>query len=701
MKLIDDTIYIATSGGLLITTDPGDLPEMYNNLNGLGTIDISDVIKDADGQLWVAGFGRLIKFDGMNSSQYPFIDNDGDRFRVYALADDGENIWVGTQLGLILFSKTADGGQIEDSYTQFGNLNPQPAVFDITIDGDSIWLATSAGLAVGLKTDPVALKAPAAWTVFGPDDFPILGTGSMSRMALFESKVYLATARSAFRMDRLPLDTVFTELTIGRDSAFTDLKVENDTLFMYYAGGVAVVKDTVASYLPLAGLPTKGLSTGLNTGSYRWVDLAVGGIYTNDGGGFASYVYGGAPGNDVTDIAVNRSGVMVAALARDQIGRFTGSEWEHIVQPFGGDMTISALADSNSAFWVGTFGNGMWRIVDDSLKNFDENNSTLRGNTDGIRGRSYVVVKGIVTDGQYLFVGCYRALNGHPIAVGRMNELDIPASWDSIGIPHGATDTFITTLDCAPGSVVYGTEANGIFWCRNGGSGDWNTDDSVDCVRMTKDSRFLRSDVIRVVKFAPDGSLYVGTNFGISWYDFGIDFFVDFDLPSGISSDITDIEFDGRGNMWVTTKSGAARRDAVTGEFTIYTAENSGLVSNDIRCVTADKFNGEVYFGTSSGISVLLPGIGQPTSSLDSVFAFPNPYVIDADDDRVSFNFLRPYSVNIYDASGALVREKINTDSWDGRNEAGERVASGVYIFVLTDQTGIATRGKILLINNQ
>ena len=53
------------------------------------------------------------------------------------------------------------------------------------------------------------------------------------------------------------------------------------------------------------------------------------------------------------------------------------------------------------------------------------------------------------------------------------------------------------------------------------------------------------------------------------------------------------------------------------------------------------------------------------------------------------------------DASGALVREKINTDSWDGRNEAGERVASGVYIFVLTDQTGVATRGKILLINNQ
>jgi ligand-binding sensor domain-containing protein len=269
MKLIDDTIYIATSGGLLVAADPNQPPSMYNNLNGLGTIDISDVIKDAAGQLWVAGFGRVVKFDGMQSVQFPFIDNGGDRFQVYSLADDGDYLWVGTQLGLVLFSKIDDGGQIQDSYGQFGDLNSQPAVYDIAIDGDSIWLATSAGLAVGLKTDPVALKAPSAWTVFGPANFPVIGTGSMSRLALYETSVYVGTARSAFRLDRTPLDTTFTELTIGQDSSFTDLKIENDTLFMYYAGGVGVVKNSVASYLPLSGLPSKGTVTGLNTGTYR------------------------------------------------------------------------------------------------------------------------------------------------------------------------------------------------------------------------------------------------------------------------------------------------------------------------------------------------------------------------------------------------------------------------------------------------
>jgi hypothetical protein len=424
-------------------------------------------------------------------------------------------------------------------------------------------------------------------------------------------------------------------------------------------------------------------------------------MYTNDSGVFSAYPFGGSPGNDVTDIAVNRDGDLVAALFREQIGRFSNGEWTYIAQPFGGDATISTLADSNGAFWVGTFGNGMWRLIGDSMKNFDENNSTLRGNTDGLRGRSYVVVRGIATDGQYLFAACYRALNGHPIAVGRMNDLDDPAAWDSIGIPQGLTDTFVTTIDCTTGSVVVGTEGTGIYWCTNSGTGDWFTDAFIDCRQMTKANRFLRSDVIRVVKFAPDGSLYVGTNFGVSWYDYGIDFFVDIDLPPGVSSDITDMDFDGRGNMWVATKSGVARRDAVTGAFTIYTAENSGLVSNDVRSVTADLFGGNVYFGTSSGISVLLSGIGEPTLSLDSVFAFPNPFVVSDDNDRVSFNFLRPYIVNIFDVSGAVVRENINSGTWDGRNEAGNRVASGVYIFVLTDQNGLATRGKILLINNQ
>ncbi len=701
MKLIDDSIYIAASGGLVVASDPTSTPHMFTNLNGLGTTSIYDVIKDAEERLWVAGMGRLAMMSPDGAEIYPFYDNDGKPFQIYALADDGDRLWAGTAKGLVLFSKTEDGGQIEDSYTQFGDLNPGAEVKDIAINGDSIWIATSAGLAVADKSNPVALKAPANWTVFGPDDFPQLGSGAMNRLALFESDVFVATDRSAFRLDREIGDTLFTELSVGVDSTFNDLKVENDTLFMYYSGGLAIVKNGVNTRLNLAGLPSQNMTSGLNTGGYRWVDLVNRSIYQNQSGSFAAYSFTGLPGNTVEEVAVNRTGVVTAALFIQQIGQYQDGSWVQRLQPTMAEPTISLIADSVGNFWFGTFGNGMWRIVGDSMKNFDENNSTMRGNNDGVRGRSYVVVPGIATDGEYLFVACYRALNGHPIAFCRINEADDPSAWDSIGTPQGLVDTFVTSIDCTPGNLVVGTEGGGIYWCQNAGTGDWFTDDYISVAHYTKENRFLKSNAIRCVRFSPDGQLYVGTNFGLSWYDLGIDFFVDVELPEGISSDVTDIDFDGRGNMYVATKDGAARRDRNSGQFTTYTTFNSGLVSNDVRSVTVDRFTGDVYFGTSTGISVLLSEVGEPTASLDSVFAYPNPCVMDDANDKVSFNFSRPYTVTIHDLTGIVVRDNINTSSWDGRNDKGEMVASGVYIFVLTDATGVSARGKILLINNR
>lgn len=701
MKLIDDSIYIAASGGLVVASDPTSTPHMFTNLNGLGTTSIYDMIKDAEERLWVAGMGRLAMMSPDGAEIYPFYDNDGKPFQIYALADDGEMLWAGTAKGLVLFSKTEDGGQIEDSYTQFGDLNPGAEVKDIAIDGDSIWLATSAGLAVADKSNPVALKAPANWTVFGPDDFPQLGSGAMNRLALFESDVFVATDRSAFRLDREIGDTLFTELSVGVDSTFNDLKVENDTLFMYYSGGLAIVKNGANTRLNLAGLPSQNMTSGLNTGGYRWVDLVNRSIYQNQSGSFVAYSFTGLPGNTVEEVAVNRTGVVTAALFIQQIGQYQDGSWVQRLQPTQAEPTISLIADSIGDFWFGTFGNGMWRIVGDSMKNFDENNSTMRGNNDGVRGRSYVVVPGIATDGEYLFVSCYRALNGHPIAFCRIDEADDPSAWDSIGTPQGLVDTFVTSIDCTPGNLVVGTEGSGIYWCQNAGTGDWFTDDYISVAHHTKENRFLKSNAIRCVRFSPGGQLYVGTNFGLSWYDLGIDFFVDVELPEGISSDVTDIDFDGRGNMYVATKEGAARRDRNSGHFTTYTTFNSGLVSNDVRSVTVDRFTGDVYFGTSTGISVLLSEVGEPTASLDSVFAYPNPCVMDDANDKVSFNFSRPYMVTIHDLTGVVVRDNINTDTWDGRNDKGEMVASGVYIFVLTDATGVSARGKILLINNR
>ena len=165
MRLINDTLFLATSGGILAVGNPNEPGREFLNTDGLGTTDITDIIVDNEDQKWVTGYGRLVKFNYENPVQYLFRDYDNDLLSLYSVVDESDHLWVGTDIGLVLFSKTLFGGQIQDSYTLFGDLNPDPSVLDITVIGDSIWLATSSGLAVADKSNPSLLKAPSSWTV--------------------------------------------------------------------------------------------------------------------------------------------------------------------------------------------------------------------------------------------------------------------------------------------------------------------------------------------------------------------------------------------------------------------------------------------------------------------------------------------------------------------------------------------------------
>ncbi|MCH7948309.1 MAG: hypothetical protein IIC66_10980, partial [candidate division Zixibacteria bacterium] len=251
--------------------------------------------------------------------------------------------------------------------------------------------------------------------------------------------------------------------------------------------------------------------------------------------------------------------------------------------------------------------------------------------------------------------------------------------------------------------VVIGTEDIGLYSCNLNVS---PTDTSRDvCRLMTESNSFLISDVVRDVVFSPDGELWVATNFGISRYDFeidqfilGRDRFVDVTLPPGIGPDIRVMEFDSRGNLWAGAANGLLRFDAAGGETETFNSFNSGLVSNNVRHIHYDEFTGQMYIATDAGISVISSTFGTPTAELNSVVPFPNPFVIDSPDDLLEFNYAGSGVVNLYSAAGELVRELRIGQKWDGRNQGGEKVVSGVYLFVIADDEGNSGRGKILLI---
>jgi len=693
MKLINDTLYMATSGGLLINdfNNTNSSGQELTNTEGIGTVDITDFIIDAAGQKWVTGLGRLLRFDYSHIEPFLFFDQDNNLIKLHTVADDGNFLWVGTETGLVLFSKIIDGGQIQDSYTLFDSLNPSPSVFDIYLNGDTIWIATSSGLAMANKSDPVQLKAPSFWKTYDRGRYAELASDTITRVVGFENTIYTATTRGLYRLTRAATDT-FVIIPFGQNSPFTDLKVENDSLFFFSTGATGAVKDSVAASISTAGLPARP-ATGATNGSFRWANVRNIGIYQNSSGSYQAYPYSGLPGNNVTDVSLNKEGVITAGFYDRGGGQLVNGQWNtfNLGQP-----STLVSADPSGDAWVGTFGYGLWRAGDGVYTNYDETNSTLRGNNDLPNGSSYVVIYGIKTDSRFIYVASYRALNIYPISIGALNNLNSLSGWDSLGIAQGIKNEFVSSLDVIGQHLAVGTEGIGLYECDLGPDPSNTSDDR--CILYDQNNAFLPSNTIRTVKYSPKGDLWVGTNFGLSRYDFGIERFVDVPLPAGIGPDIRALEFDTRGNLWIGAKNGVARFEIADSTTQIYNTLNSGLVSNNVNNINYDEFTGRVYVATDAGISMVSSTFGHPTPDVLSVVAFPNPFIIDSPDDALEFNYSKSGVIRLYSMAGDLVREFQVGERWDGRNDKGDKVASGVYLFVLTDDVGKVGRGKILLI---
>lgn len=94
---------------------------------------------------------------------------------------------------------------------------------------------------------------------------------------------------------------------------------------------------------------------------------------------------------------------------------------------------------------------------------------------------------------------------------------------------------------------------------------------------------------------------------------------------------------------------------------------------------------------------------------MDQVVVYPNPFRLWRDDE-VTFGGKEPdqrltsdATIRIYTISGELVTIIEETDgdgnaTWDGKNQNGEEVVSGVYIYLITSDDGRTITGKLAVI---
>jgi hypothetical protein len=284
----------------------------------------------------------------------------------------------------------------------------------------------------------------------------------------------------------------------------------------------------------------------------------------------------------------------------------------------------------------------------------------------------------------------------------------------------------------------------GMKWISSYDNGviGYNTD-TQQMNNVSSEEQNMPSTVARAIALDSRNQLWIGTNKGLRVL-FNTSNFIGDPSPSvneiviledGIPTEllsnqfITDIKVDGSDNKWVGTLDSGIFYFSPDGQETIYqfTTDNSPLPSNSITDISIDPASGRVYIATTSGLVSFSSGGTKPKETLEEAFIYPNPvrpeYDILGFDDLNNINngvkvsgLTENVNVKITDIEGNLVAEaqsRVNqrssrqnynfaidggTGIWNGKNLRGNVVASGVYLFLISDLDSFETKVLKLLI---
>ncbi len=257
----------------------------------------------------------------------------------------------------------------------------------------------------------------------------------------------------------------------------------------------------------------------------------------------------------------------------------------------------------------------------------------------------------------------------------------------------------VKALASGPDSMVYiGTEGAGVSRLKmdpvDGITAASPIDWTWSGVDEPEEGKLI-SDSVYAIYIEPTGRQWFGTDHGLclhTSYNTRRDWTV-FSVADGMQSDFVQaIGRKNNGELWVGTKAGASVYDGTT--WTNYTREN-GLSGTFVHDIAVDQ-NGEIWLATDYGITRRYFSAGVETKPVHPQFKslyvmnYPNPF-----NQRTRIYFSVPVAGNvrlyIYNLLGqrVLAVERMYPAGaysvfWDGRDEHGKVVNSGLYLAVLT-----------------
>jgi len=447
----------------------------------------------------------------------------------------------------------------------------------------------------------------------------------------------------------------------------------------------------------------------------------------------------GPVSNDVFSITVDQSnlwvvygGIKPQFAPNEPLNRkagyshFNGLENKWVNKPF--DKNFPALdlvhitidpADENKVY-ISSWNSGILVVENDEpLIIWDDSNSGLEDLYPEGSPNSSIRINGSEFDNQ----GNFWISNSW--VPGRLKKLSKNGNWTSFDLSSIMTNPALGLSELVvdkTGSIWIGSRRNGALVYQE--SGDRK---KALITEVTKGS--LPDLNVRTLAVDRNNRIWIGTQKGLVVYSgsgglFDAEIYdaepviiEDDGIPKKLlgAQPINSIAIDGAENKWFGTDTGGVLGTNPSGNEILFNfnKDNSPLASNRILKVKVDNSTGKVFFATDKGIVAFNNNVAPFGESLGQVYAYPNPVKKEHEfvtiDGRKGTHLPRGTNVKILDSAGRLVYEtnvkegqevKGGKVIWNKTNLAGRKVASGVYIVLLTSpDKSESTLTKIALIN--
>jgi len=381
---------------------------------------------------------------------------------------------------------------------------------------------------------------------------------------------------------------------------------------------------------------------------------------------------------------------------------FDGNNWtnynkqESLLPDSISDIVDVVRNITNNKLYAASFGGGLIELDKGKIKIFKQGSPISSSlNTPG----NYYVSGLAIDQKQNVWVSNFGSAPS--LLVKKSDD-----SWTSFNIPFSFTENAVgkIMIDASNRKWIISPRGNGLFCFDDKGTIDQKNDDSWRFFQQGKGSGNLPSSNVLSVTSDRDGFIWVGTDKGIGIIQCTNNIFssgaceailpvVKQDNFNGLlfgEESVNDIAVDGANRKWVATNNGVWLISP-DGQRIIYhfNESNSYLLSDHVFQVVVQEKTGEVFFFTENGICSFVSTATEPAIEKLRPVVFPNP-VPPAYSGTIAIRGLKENAwVRITELDGKLVYQTRSLGGqaiWNGRTYKGEKISSGVYLVMVSDE---------------